>query len=111
MSAFEEKELNKLAEALAALTPRPAHLDRDGLLYEAGRRSVRPSKFWPLATLVLGVIAFGLTVALVLRPEPQIRWIQSVQPAAAPAADRPVAAPVTAVDSGVPMPPAAESQK
>src|SRR5262245_39770752 len=103
MSAFEEKELNKLAEALAALTPRPAHLDRDGLLYEAGRRSVRPSRFWPVATLVLGVVACGLTVALFVRPESSVRWIHSVQPAAQ--TPHGGSAPeVTAVDVGVPMP-------
>jgi Protein of unknown function (DUF1559) len=104
MSAFEEKELNQLADALASLTPRPAHLDRDGLLYEAGRRSARPSHFWPLATLTLGLIACGLTVALWFRPDPPVRWIHSVQPGAD--ASQANASRVTAVDVGVPMPPA-----
>ena len=82
MSAFEEKELNKVADALAALTPRPAHLDRDGLLFEAGRRSVRPGRFWPIATLAAGVVACVLLVALVIGPEPTtvVRWIQLDQP-------------------------------
>ncbi|GEM_PF-1736005 len=82
MSAFEEKELNKVAEALAALTPRPAHLDRDGLLFEAGRRSARPGRFWPLTTLAVGVVTCVLTVALFIRPDGPtvVRWIQVDQP-------------------------------
>ncbi len=70
MSAFEEQELKKLADALAALTPRPAHLDRDGILFEAGRRSARPAGFWPWTTGGLAVVAGILAVALAIRPAP-----------------------------------------
>ena len=82
MSAFEEKELNKVADALAALTPRPAHLDRDGLLFEAGRRSARPGRIWPLSTLGVGIVACVLAVALFVRPEPPtvVHWVQVDRP-------------------------------
>ena len=89
MSAFEEQELKKVADALSALTPRPAHLDRDGILFEAGRRSVRPSRFWPLATVTVGIVAGVLALALLLRPEARIvvRYIE------APAGNAPASVP------------------
>jgi hypothetical protein len=70
MSAFEEQELKKLADALAALTPRPAHLDRDGILFEAGRRSARTAGFWPWTTASMTAVALALAVALAIRPHP-----------------------------------------
>jgi len=79
MSAFEERELKKLADSLAMLTPRPAHIDRDGILYEAGRRSVRPSRFWPLATMAVSIVACVLALALIFRPGPRtiVHYIQT----------------------------------
>lgn len=58
-----------LPELLARFTPKEAGLDRDALLFEAGRASVRPSRTWQAlagflaatqtATL-LAVVALGL---------------------------------------------------
>lgn len=94
MSAFEEQELKKLAAALSTLTPRPAHLDRDGILYEAGRRSVRPSRVWPAIAAAGGVVICVLTLALLVRREPAtiVQWVQ-VPREAAPPAIPPLAAP------------------
>jgi hypothetical protein len=93
MSAFEEQELKKLESALSGLTPRPVHLDRDGLLFEAGRRSVGPSWIWPGAALGMTAVASLLLVALVSRPTPE-RVIQIVHEPAPAQPERPVAPPV-----------------
>jgi hypothetical protein len=90
MSAFEEQELKKVADALAALTPRPAHLDRDGILFEAGRRSARTAGFWPWTTVGMTAVALGLAVALAIRPHPPtvVHFVPAPQkPDAAPTAD------------------------
>ena len=101
MSAFEEQQLKKLADALATLTPRPAHLDRDGLLFEAGRRSVRTARCWPWATLAASTVACVLAVALLVRPEPAVvvRWVEAPpHPSQAPQPQVEPAPPAVAVD-------------
>jgi hypothetical protein len=98
MSAFEEQELKKLESALSGLTPRPVHLDRDGLLFEAGRRSVRPSWLWPGAALGMTAVASLLLVALVSRPDPTPeRVIQIVHEPAPTQPERPVVPPVVGI--------------
>ena len=42
-------------ERLSRFTPNTAGLDRDSLLYEAGRRSARPNRAWTASTSVLAV--------------------------------------------------------
>jgi hypothetical protein len=69
MSAFQERDLNKLAGNLAGLVPRPAQIDRDGLLFEAGRRSVRSSRVWIGIACGMTVLAAILAVAILVRPE------------------------------------------
>jgi hypothetical protein len=54
-------EPDPLTDALARFTPAPA-LDRDALLFEAGRRSARPSRRWPA---VAGLLAVSQAVTLV----------------------------------------------
>jgi hypothetical protein len=98
MSAYEEQELKKLESALSGLTPRPVHLDRDGLLFEAGRRSVRPSWLWPGAALGMTAVASLLLVALISRPNvtPE-RVIQIVHEPAPAQPDRPITPPLAGV--------------
>ncbi len=57
-----------LAERLSRFTPDAAGLDRDALLFAAGRASVRPRRAWPV---LAGALALGqaLTLAL-LWPKP-----------------------------------------
>jgi hypothetical protein len=67
-------ELAAIESALAALAPRPARLDRDRLLYEAGRLAALQERSWkrygwPAAAAAL---AATLLVSLIVRPEPQI---------------------------------------
>jgi hypothetical protein len=69
--------LNALESKLTSLTPLPSGLDRDYLLYHAGRASVRGlGWFWPSATGFLLLVTAGLSLALLVRPvqrpEPQV---------------------------------------
>ncbi len=66
----EGPELSALADALRALAPAPAALDRDELLFRAGRSSApRPRRWpWALATALASVTALGLGGALLFRP-------------------------------------------
>src|SRR5712692_9627914 len=69
--------LNALESKLTSLTPLPSALDRDYLLYHAGRASVRgPGWFWPAATGVLLIVTAGLSFILLYRPvqrlDPQV---------------------------------------
>lgn len=51
-----------LADQLKQMSLQPAALDRDRLLFEAGRRSVKPSKAWPLVTVMSFLLACTMTV-------------------------------------------------
>ncbi len=62
-----------VTDALAKFTP-TLGFDRDGLLFEAGRRSARGSRTWPV---VAGLLALGQVATLVAlwprdRPTPEI---------------------------------------
>ena len=59
-----------LEAALATLQPAAPLLSRDRLMFEAGRRAVRPSRFWPLATVGSSLIAVILGLMLYLQPGP-----------------------------------------
>ena len=74
-------DLTDLVQALSALTPSGSHLNRDRLMYEAGRAAalaVAPTtpapawqRFaWPTATAVSTLAATVLAVVLVLTDEP-----------------------------------------
>ena len=83
------------------MTPRPVHLDRDGLLFEAGRRSVRPSWIWPSAALSMTAVASLLVVALLSRPEPTPeRVIQFVQQPVPAPPEQPAAPPIAVAPDG-----------
>ncbi len=67
MSEPLDPQLTDLGRALAGLAPAPPTLDRDRLLYEAGRTAAAPRP-WGWATAA----AFAaLSLALVVRPERQ----------------------------------------
>lgn len=71
-----------LAERLSRFTPNAAELDRDALLFAAGRASVRLSRFWP-------ALAAGLAVA-------QLLTVICLWPRTAPPSPGPSAAPFAA---------------
>jgi hypothetical protein len=61
--------MSELERRLKAMTP-DSDLDRDRVLFEAGRRSAPRPIFWPLATLVSSACAIGLGLCLALRSDP-----------------------------------------
>lgn len=63
--------LNPLADfetKLKGLEPLPAGLSRDRLLFEAGRRSARPARFWPASSALLAMACLALSARLLTLP-------------------------------------------
>jgi hypothetical protein len=71
MSEPRQKDLNELERLLASLSPRPANLDRDRLLFRAGQESRRRHWVWRMATLGVAGACVCLTLMIVLRPAPE----------------------------------------
>ena len=65
------QELNEFERALLAMAPASPRLDRDALMYAAGRGSRRRRWLWPGAACGLALLAAGLGLRLATR-EPQI---------------------------------------
>jgi hypothetical protein len=119
-------ELKATEQALAAIAPRPAQVERDRLMFLAGAASAaargqgtgdrgqeervapvgRGTWLWPAASAALGATSLALTIALVVRanPPPQVVYVERPAPAV------PAASPRIAVQSVQPSPsqPAAE---
>jgi hypothetical protein len=73
-----DADLAALTAALGGLAPAPPALDRDRLLYEAGRRSARRRPWaWPAAAGLFAVLSAGLGVRLatVPAPPPQVQFV------------------------------------
>ena len=100
-----EPRLNEVAAALAALTPRPPALDRDRLLFRAGRASAPKPWMWRLTAAASTTLAAVLGVLLVIRtaaiPLPEIIYVR-VEPAPAPPVP---AAPSIPIEAAPPAPP------
>jgi hypothetical protein len=81
---LNDPALEALAGALRGLAPRAGGLDRDRLMFRAGRASAPRGWAWPLATLVSGAAAVALAVLLWARPEtpPRVVFVQADQPSA-----------------------------
>jgi hypothetical protein len=76
------------AERLSRFTPDAAGLDRDALLFAAGRASVRPNRRWQILAVVLAASQLLTLVSLWPRtPPPSLPapLAESEPPAAAPA--------------------------
>lgn len=56
-------------DLLSRFTPSPGGLDRDAVLFAAGRASARQSRKWPTLAALLA-LSQALTVALLLSPGP-----------------------------------------
>jgi hypothetical protein len=105
-----DASLGALESQLTSLTPQPSSLDRDYLLYHAGRASVRQGWFWQVATGFLVVVVAALSLALLYRPiqrsEPLVVERVVYLPAERPAPPSPPAATSSApvVRAGDPPP-------
>lgn len=96
MSTDESEDqavLNDLETALAALAPVRGRLDRDRLMYEAGRAAARPSpRKWMAVAASLALVATGEGALLALRPEGRVvERVVVVREPAEPPKVRPVA--------------------
>jgi hypothetical protein len=58
-----------LEDSLSRFTPSPGGLDRDGLLFAAGRASARPARKWPTVAALLA-LSQALTLALLVAGTP-----------------------------------------
>ena len=61
-----------LADGLSRFTPSLGTLDRDGLLFAAGRASARPARKWPTVAALLA-LSQALTLALLVAGTPPPR--------------------------------------
>jgi hypothetical protein len=84
-------ELTDFEAQLQALKPTPGGLDRDRILFRAGRASARgPGRYiWPGVSGVLALATVALSVALATRPEPPERVVYVEVPQSAPPRQEP----------------------
>lgn len=110
--------LSEWESALRGLAPAPSRLDRDALMYRAGRGDRGPAvgrNFWPLAAGVLALVALGEGALLAGRPPTRVveRLVVIREPAPAvdlqpvpeparPPEPRPVDRPTAVAALGVP---------
>jgi len=88
-------ELKAVEAALGSLAPAPGRLDRDRVMYQAGRASVRRPSLaragWPALAASLAVLALGEAAALSTRPS--VRYVDRVAVVREPATPTPPPAP------------------
>lgn len=110
----EPDDLSAFTRCLANVPPHSGQLDRDALLFAAGRAAGRRSPFWPACTGALAVLSAALTVTLLTRPatvvvvERTVRVPAPAPPAPTPA-DRQPAEEATTPDQTPPSPTLAQA--
>jgi len=102
-----DPELTAVERALAGLAPSAGALNRDALMFAAGRASVRRGWAWPCAATVSTLAAAVLVTVLLFRPapEPVVRYVSVPVPTPPPEtapAPRPPAESVAQDDSPAP---------
>ncbi len=104
-----DPQLSEVAAALAALAPRPAALDRDRLLFRAGRASAPRPWFWRLSAAASTTAAVVLASVLYMRPTAapveRVVYVQvAPAPVKAPSPMEATVAPAAAAESEPPAP-------
>lgn len=67
----ERREVTPLEAALMKLSPAPARLDRDALMFAAGRGAAAKRAWaWPVACAFFALLSLALGVRLIARPTP-----------------------------------------
>lgn len=91
------EDLTALESALASLAPSAPALNRDQLLFEAGRSAAPRRLHWPLLTTAFAGLSAVLGVQLMTRAEPATRIVEVVvhQPAPVPVPKVEVVEPAT----------------
>jgi hypothetical protein len=89
---IHDPELRQLETALAGLAPRPAEVDRDRLMFAAGRLSAARTRWvLPLASASLASAATLLAVLILYRPPTRFVYVPAPQvPLSAPSSGSPV---------------------
>jgi hypothetical protein len=98
-------DVSDVEALLQELKPVATGLDRDRVLFRAGRASVlRPGRFvWPATSGVLALATLALSVALAVRPEPGERIVYVTVPQPAPPKEAaPSDRPPGVIDAGTP---------
>src|SRR5262249_38547925 len=90
----EPHDLTGLESALVALAPTPSRLDRDGLMFAAGRASV--SRTWIKAACGLAGLSVALALVHIWRPTRVVERTVVVRDTGPPAASTAPRAPVSA---------------
>jgi hypothetical protein len=72
-----DPKLLALESALASLAPAPGRLDRDQMLFRAGRATSRTRLVWPCTSVALAALVAGMGMLLALRPDaaPTVRIV------------------------------------
>jgi hypothetical protein len=81
--------MSAFAESLSKFTPDATALDRDALLFAAGRASARPNRRWQAAAATLAACQLLTFVLLWSRPAPPGVPVVATSPTDTPAAIRP----------------------
>jgi hypothetical protein len=109
MSESLDPRLNDVAAALAALAPQPPALDRDRLLFKAGRASAPRPWFWRITAATTTSCAVVLAAVLIFRPIPaptdRVVYVQvAVQPPQPEPPKQEIKTPTVTVESEPPEP-------
>ncbi len=72
MHTEDDKNLSGLESKLAALAPPPSRLDRDQLMFQAGRQQIHGGRLWPAVSAFLGAATLALLVMVLHRPTPEM---------------------------------------
>jgi hypothetical protein len=101
--------LTALERALAGLAPSAEGLNRDALMFAAGRASARRGWAWPCAAATAGAAAVLLAALLLLRPNPpaEVRYVEVPVPPVQPDNPAPAAPDESPEPEATPAPPPA----
>lgn len=94
-------DLSRMEAALAGLTPVPARVDRDRLMFQAGQAGARNSPAWPIVSGILGVATAALVIVVLAYPRTRVvERVVYVSPPPAPTS--PEQAPVAKLPTAQP---------
>ncbi len=77
---MSSEELTDLAGALRQLQPSADTLNRDRLMFQAGRASAGRGWAWPLTTAGSCLLNLGLGLALLWQPTPRLQLVEKPSP-------------------------------